>query len=148
MAQTSVSIRIDEDVKRETETIFAKLGLTLSAATNIFYRQVIRTQSIPFYLSASESKDSGVLLREALKEARVQTIMNGTSEMTLDEISDIISEVRTAKHPENSIVMTKMKNAIQSMREQSVANGNDNMTMDEINAEIAAYRQEKRNNNA
>ena len=95
MAQIDVSIRIDEDVKRDAEAVFSKLGLTLSAATGIFYRQAVRTQSIPFQLSAAvESKDGGALLREALKEAQTQAATNGTSEMTLDEINDIISEVR------------------------------------------------------
>ena len=61
MAQTSISIRVDEDVKREAETLFAKLGLTLSSATNVFFKQAVRTQSIPFSISAeqpvSESDD-------------------------------------------------------------------------------------------
>ena len=55
MGQTSISIRVDEDVKREAETLFAKLGLTLSSATNVFFRQAVRTQSIPFWLSAEET---------------------------------------------------------------------------------------------
>ena len=51
-------------------------------------------QTNPFHLSAVESKDGGVLFREALREAQAQVSINGTSEMTLDEINDIISEVR------------------------------------------------------
>ena len=51
MAQTNVSLRIDEDVKKDAEAIFSQLGLTLSAATNVFYRQAIRTRGIPFYLT-------------------------------------------------------------------------------------------------
>jgi len=96
MAQTNISIRIDEDVKKEVETLFAKLGLTLSAATNIFYRQAVRTQGIPFLITAIAPKDTegGFLLREALREAQEQAIKNGTSEMTLDEINDIITEAR------------------------------------------------------
>ena len=89
-----VSIIVDEDIKKEAETLFAKLGLTLSTATDIFYRQAIRTQGIPFYISV---KDGGVLLREALEESQAQAIINGTSDMTLDEINDIISEVRREK---------------------------------------------------
>ena len=101
MAQTNISIRIDEDVKRDAEAVFSKLGLTLSAATGIFYRQAVRTQSIPFQLTAVESKDGGFLLREALKEAQAQAIINGTSEMTLDEINDIISEIRRENRGQN-----------------------------------------------
>ena len=95
MAQTSISIRVDEDVKKDVEILFAKLGLTLSSATNVFYRQAIRTQGIPFNITAIEPKnDSGFLLREALREAQEQAAINGTSEMTLDGINDIIMEVR------------------------------------------------------
>ena len=52
MAQTNISIRVDEDVKKDAEALFSKLGPTLSAATNVFYRQAVRTQGIPFPLTA------------------------------------------------------------------------------------------------
>ena len=96
MPQTNISIRIDEDVKRDAERLFAKLGLTLSSATNIFFRQAVRTQGIPFPITAIESKknDAGVQLREALREAQKYSKESGTSEMTLDEINNIIAEVR------------------------------------------------------
>ena len=98
MAQTNVSIRVDEDVKKDAETLFAKLGLTLSAATNVFYRQAVRTQGIPFNVTAIEpfkqANDGGSLLRKALREAQEQAIINGTSEMTMDEINNIVAEVR------------------------------------------------------
>ena len=99
MAQTNISIRVDEDVKKDAETLFAKLGLTLSAATNVFYRQAIRTQGIPFHITAIEPpKQSREAIlargREALREAQEQAIINGTSEMTPDDINAIISECR------------------------------------------------------
>jgi len=97
VAQTNISIRVDEDVKKDVEALFSKLGLTLSAATNVFYRQVVRTQGIPFPLTAVEispkiqaRKDFG----EAFKSAQEQSIANGTSEKTLDEINAIIAECR------------------------------------------------------
>ena len=55
MAQTSISIRVDEDIKKDAEALFTKLGLTLSSAANVFFRQAVRTQSIPFPLSAVET---------------------------------------------------------------------------------------------
>ena len=42
----------------------------------------------------AQTNDGGYLLREALREAQEQAIINGTSEMTMDEINNIISEVR------------------------------------------------------
>ena len=96
MPQTNISIRIDEDVKRDAENLFAKLGLTLSSATNVFFRQAVRTQGIPFLITAIEPKemDSGAFLREALYEAQEHAKGNGKSEMTLDDINKIIMEVR------------------------------------------------------
>ena len=97
MGQTSISIRVDEDVKREAETLFAKLGPTQSSATNVFFRQAVRTQSIPFWLSASEPDPQAKVRRdfgEALRESQAQAVINGTSEMTLEEINEIIAEVR------------------------------------------------------
>jgi len=97
MAQTNVSIRIDEDVKRDAEALFSKLGLTLSAATNVFYRQAVRTQGIPFPLTAVEA-DPAMRARkefgEAIRAIQEQSVINGTSDMTLDEINGIIAECR------------------------------------------------------
>jgi len=45
---TNITIRIDEDVKREAETLFNQLGMSMSGAINIFVRQAIREQAIPF----------------------------------------------------------------------------------------------------
>ena len=47
----NVNVRVDDTVKDEAEKIFSELGLTISAATNVFYKQVIRTGGIPFELT-------------------------------------------------------------------------------------------------
>ena len=99
MAQANISIRIDEDVKREAENLFSSLGLTLSSATNVFFRQAIRTQGIPFPLSIiapTHQTREDVLAKglSAMYEAHNQAATNGTCDMTLDEINDIINENR------------------------------------------------------
>jgi len=95
MAQTNISIRTDEDLKKDVEAIFAKLGLTLSAATNVFYRQVVMKQSIPFPLTTigadlQTRKEFG----EAFRAMQEESIANGTDEMILEDINEIISETR------------------------------------------------------
>jgi len=101
MAQTNISIRVDEDVKKDAEVLFAKLGLTLSAATNVFYRQAVRTQSIPFPLTATgvdkpkHTRDEALAGgMDAMLRAQMQAVINGTSEMSLDEINEMISTCR------------------------------------------------------
>jgi len=46
----SVNIRVDDTLKQEAESVFSEIGLTMSSATNIFYRQVVRYGGIPFEL--------------------------------------------------------------------------------------------------
>lgn len=48
---TQVSFRIDEDVKRNAESVLDDLGLTLSAAITVFLKKVGREHRIPFELS-------------------------------------------------------------------------------------------------
>ena len=51
MAQTSINIRIDEDLKRDFDGICDDLGLTITAAFTVFAKTVVRRQSIPFEIS-------------------------------------------------------------------------------------------------
>ena len=94
MAETNISIMLDEDIKRDAEALFSKLGLTLSSATNIFFRQALRTNGIPFPLTIDEASPALQARKEfgeAFNLAQQQSIANGTSSMTISEIDDIIS---------------------------------------------------------
>ena len=48
MAKVSTSISIDTDVKAKAQELFAELGMDLSTAVNIFLRQSIYEQGVPF----------------------------------------------------------------------------------------------------
>ena len=50
MANTSMNIRMDSDVKRQAQVLFAQFGLDMTTAVNMFLRQSIRQQGIPFAL--------------------------------------------------------------------------------------------------
>ena len=52
MPQTSLTIRIDEDLKRDAESLFNRIGLNMSSAINVFFRQAVGAQAIPFELKA------------------------------------------------------------------------------------------------
>ena len=54
---TNITIRIDEDVKREAETLFNQLGMSMSGAINIFVRQAIREQAIPFPIRVKTTEE-------------------------------------------------------------------------------------------
>ncbi len=48
MAVVSTNIKIDQDLKQESQALFESFGLSLSAAINMFLRQSVREQAIPF----------------------------------------------------------------------------------------------------
>ena len=53
----NINVRIDSNVKEKAEEVFARLGITPTAAISLFYHQVIRTNSIPFELKADLPND-------------------------------------------------------------------------------------------
>ncbi len=48
MESTNLNIRVDKAVKSAAESILSDLGLNLTTAVNIFLRQTIRENGIPF----------------------------------------------------------------------------------------------------
>ena len=54
---TNITIRIDDEIKKEAETLFDKLGLSISAAINVFFRQAIREQAIPFSIRSKTAEE-------------------------------------------------------------------------------------------
>jgi len=57
MATTNLNVRIDADLKRQSEEIFNELGLTMSAAVAVFLRQTVRSKGIPFDMRLNVSND-------------------------------------------------------------------------------------------
>ncbi|GBR72972.1 antitoxin RelB [Candidatus Termititenax aidoneus] len=44
----TVSVRVDDSVKKKAQQIFENIGLTVASATVLFYHQVINYGKIPF----------------------------------------------------------------------------------------------------
>jgi DNA-damage-inducible protein J len=45
---TTLNIRVDEDLKKQANELFSDLGLDMSTAVNIFLRQAIMHDGLPF----------------------------------------------------------------------------------------------------
>jgi DNA-damage-inducible protein J len=50
MGTVTINAKIDRNTKDEAKSVLNSLGLNMSEAINLFFRQVIFTQSIPFEL--------------------------------------------------------------------------------------------------
>ena len=62
---SNINVRINDDTKKRAEIVFANLGLTPTTAINLFYTQVIRTNSIPFELKTNVPNETTL---KAIKE--------------------------------------------------------------------------------
>ncbi|MBO6127591.1 MAG: type II toxin-antitoxin system RelB/DinJ family antitoxin [Pseudobutyrivibrio sp.] len=51
MKNSTVSARVEDNIKKEAEDILQKLGLPVSVVIDSLYRQIIYTKGIPFSLT-------------------------------------------------------------------------------------------------
>ena len=58
-----INIRVNDEVKKEAETIFKSLGLNMSVAMNLFLKKCINENGIPFDLKLPNNETM-----EALEE--------------------------------------------------------------------------------
>ena len=52
MATTSITIRMDENLKRQAEILFDDMGLNMTTAITMFTKAVVRQNKIPVEISA------------------------------------------------------------------------------------------------
>ncbi len=55
---TNISIRMDSKLKADADALFESLGMNLSTAFNIFVRQCLREERIPFEITANCTPNS------------------------------------------------------------------------------------------
>lgn len=75
MAQTSINIRMDEELKREFNKFCDNVGLSMSAAFCVFARACVRQHKIPFALSdySAEPAQTEPIQNEPAQTKTVQT---------------------------------------------------------------------------
>ena len=69
--QVRVNFRTDEDTKRQANAVFDILGIDMSTALNMFLRQTIRDQSLPFTPSIEPTRDAEARRQAAARQGRM-----------------------------------------------------------------------------
>ena len=82
MATVNFSVRMDADLKREVEAIYAELGMNLTSAVNAFLRQSVRVGGMPFDLRLNEQQRETVL---AMLEAEQLASDPGVETMDVED---------------------------------------------------------------
>ncbi|MCL2605505.1 MAG: type II toxin-antitoxin system RelB/DinJ family antitoxin [Defluviitaleaceae bacterium] len=52
MSTTSVTVRMNTDLKRQAEILFDSMGLNMTTAISLFAKAVVRQNKIPFEITA------------------------------------------------------------------------------------------------
>ena len=68
MATTSVTIRIDENLKKQAEMLFEDMGMNMTTAFTIFVKTAVRQGKIPFEVAGDPfyKEANQARLREAI----------------------------------------------------------------------------------
>ena len=97
MPQATFSVRMDDSLKSQFETLCNDFGMNMSTAINVFARTVVRERRIPFDIVSSESDITRQKALQAFTAIREQSAKNFPEGLSLDEINDEISKVRNGE---------------------------------------------------
>ena len=86
MANTSMNIRMDAEVKKQAEALFSEIGMNMTTAINNFLKHSIRENGIPFEIKISRPNNETI---EAINEGEKiikegKTRFNNADEMFAD----------------------------------------------------------------
>lgn len=82
----NVSIRVDDMVKQRAESICAELGMSLSTATNLFYKKLINYGGIPFELRVDPFYSEE---NQAHLEKVIHNYTSGKSQLVHKDIAEL-----------------------------------------------------------
>lgn len=81
----SVTVRVDEQTKRDASKIVEDFGFDLSSVTRAFYRQIVRERRIPLTLSYPEPNDESL---ESIRDAKAILASGGHGYSSAREMLD------------------------------------------------------------
>lgn len=97
MSQTTMSIRVDSNLKQRFDVLCDEFGISNTSALTLFIKAVVRERRIPFEIRAVSLEDSRRQALLAFDILRAEAAESGVQGLSLDEINAIINEVRNGK---------------------------------------------------
>lgn len=94
MATSLVQVRIDDELKAQATAVYDALGIDLSTAVRMFLKRSVMVNGVPFNMTLPKQDYKAERAARALQELSDAAALNGTSEMTLEEINAEISAAR------------------------------------------------------
>ncbi len=86
MPKTSMSIRLDSEVNEQAQQVFNHLGMDMTTAINIFLRQAIQYQGLPFDVRLDEN--------QKLLQVVMDVDQNRNMSQSFESVSDLMEDLR------------------------------------------------------
>ena len=90
MAQTTVSIRMDDTLKKDFDSICNELGLTMSTAVIMLAKKMAREKRLPFEVSIDPFYSESNI--KSLSESILQMKEGRTVTKTIEELEELADE--------------------------------------------------------
>ena len=97
MSTSLLQVRVDDSMKDEAARVFENLGIDTSTAVRMFLKRAVLENGIPFRMTLPREPyvaDRGVRAMNEISEA---ASLNGTSDMSLEEINAEIEGSRAER---------------------------------------------------
>lgn len=97
MAQTAMTLRVDNSLKKNFDLLCEEFGFTTTAAITVFMKTVVRERKIPFEIKADNRDEVNAKGWDAIMQLGKQAEEAGVQDMSLEEINAVIKEIRNAR---------------------------------------------------
>lgn len=89
MATTNLNVRVDENLKKTADTLLNELGLNMSTAINIYLKQIVRENGIPFEIKLDKPNAETLQAMQDVREGKkLHGPFNSLSELMEDLNAD------------------------------------------------------------
>lgn len=81
MATTNINIRVDSELKRQAESLFSDLGLSMSSAITMFLKVAVMRNGIPFDVKRCAPNASTIAAMHEAKQISRDSAKQGYTDM-------------------------------------------------------------------
>ena len=113
MAQSTISIRVDEDLKKRVEALADAFGMNLTTLVTVFLKAVEHERRIPFEITAEPNDVTKAAIDDVINGRNMSRVFDNVDEM-MAELMEGIDEVKRNKGEKFTIKqMEKMKKSLE-----------------------------------
>lgn len=83
----TINVKTDSELKKQAESLFSDLGMNMTTALNIFLRQAVRENRIPFEITRDPYS-----LEKAISDTRTRTNLYGPYVSVEDAVASMLKD--------------------------------------------------------